>query len=71
MINLGRPVILSCLGAEQFPALWTRASCSPHSGRGRRRRETGPYSSAEERDFGCMHGHALNGMHSLCLEVGL
>jgi len=26
MINLGRPVILSRLGAEQFPALWTQAS---------------------------------------------
>jgi Recombinase len=30
-----------------------------------------PTAPAEERDFGCMHGHALNGMHSLCLEVGL
>jgi hypothetical protein len=32
---------------------------------------TPPPTHAEERDFGCMHGHALNGMHSLCLEVGL
>jgi hypothetical protein len=29
------------LAAEHFPALWTQASCSPHSGRGRRRARDG------------------------------
>jgi len=44
-------------GASRIPPCWMEAEWS-----GER---------ADLPKSGCMHGHALNGMHSLCLEVGL
>jgi hypothetical protein len=46
MIDLGRLVIPSRPGAEQFPPLWTRASARRIVAAVEGARETGPYSSA-------------------------
>jgi len=60
---------------KMAPTAWRIADPNQSPGgqstpRGREGRPR-PHMHAEERDFGCMHGHALNGMHGLCLEAGL